>query len=234
MTAYLGSKATIAWKIAQTLERYQRDRIFWEPFCGALNVTTELSVNGPGSASDISLPLISLYHAMLEGWEPPTNLTRQDYCRFLQLPDTDPRKAFAGFFCSFATKWAAGFSNEFDGRFKARAISLRNALVILEARDVKIEHRSFFDTEPHPDDNLVIYCDPPYEGTTNPYGTGPFDHETFWAVCRRWAICGVPIFVSEYSAPDYAELVWEVKKNVSAQGGEEVGARTERLYKVGS
>lgn len=233
MTAYLGSKATIAWKIAQSLRRYQRGRTFWEPFCGALNVTTELSLGGAGIASDISVPLISLYRAMQEGWYPPVGLSQQDYYEFMRLPDTDPRKGYAGFFASFGTKWGAGYST--NGRSaRSCARSLHHALSTLEVRGVGIECRSFFDTEPYASDELIIYCDPPYSGSTNLYGTGDFDHETFWAVCRRWAIKGVPIFVSEYSAPDFAELVWEVKKNVSVQGGTEMDARIERFYKVGS
>jgi len=235
VTAYLGSKATIAWKIAQTLKRYQRGRRFWEPFCGALNVTTELSLNGPGMASDISVPLISLFRAIQDGWEAPANVSRQDYHDFTRLPDSDPHKGFAEFFVSFGTKWGGGYArSQNDGRYLSIVQSLRRTLITLEVRGVSIECRSFFDTEPHAAEELTIYCDPPYEGTTNPYGTGDFDHETFWAVCRRWAICGVPVFVSEYSAPDFAELLWEVKKNVSVQGGTEVGARIERLYKVGS
>ena len=44
--------------------------------------------------------------------------------------------------------------------------------------------------------NSVIYCDPPYKGTTG-YVTD-FDHDRFWAWVRKQT---VPVFVSEYSAP---------------------------------
>lgn len=46
-------------------------------------------------------------------------------------------------------------------------------------------------------EGAVIYCDPPYNGTSD-YGM-KFDHEAFWSWCRT---VSNPIVISEYNAPD--------------------------------
>ena len=44
--------------------------------------------------------------------------------------------------------------------------------------------------------NSVVYCDPPYKGTTG--YTRSFDHDRFWEWVRE---CPHPVYVSEYTAP---------------------------------
>jgi len=235
MVAYVGSKAAIAGHIGATLRRYQHNRRFWEPFCGGLNVTLELSLNGEGVASDIHLPLISLYRAILDGWNPPTNITGKNYHDFMRLPDNDPRKGFVGFFDSFGGMWGRTHARRNPSNLRATARKIASVLRTLEVRGTSIEHRSFFDVPPHRDDDLIIYADPPYSDCDRRiYGLGAFDTPAFWNRCREWAGMGVPVFVSEYEAPSFAELIWEVKKNVGICKGQRVNAITERLYKVGS
>lgn len=67
-------------------------------------------------------------------------------------------------------------------------------------------------------ENCIIYCDPPYAGTTK--YKDDFDHESFWHWCRNKAKQGHTVFVSEYTAPDDFECVWsqEVKSSLSANG----------------
>ncbi len=60
--------------------------------------------------------------------------------------------------------------------------------------------------------NAIIYCDPPYEGTTK-YATGGFDHKAFWQWCREKVSEGHKVFVSEYNAPNDFVCVWEKKVN---------------------
>ena len=52
-------------------------------------------------------------------------------------------------------------------------------------------------------DGDVVYCDPPYEGTSG-YGR-EFDHEAFWQWCRTRDF---PVYVSEYRAPEDFISVW--------------------------
>ena len=53
----------------------------------------------------------------------------------------------------------------------------------------------------------VVYCDPPYAGTSG-YGC-EFDHDAFWEWVRTRTY---PVYVSEYRAPDDFIPVWEKQK----------------------
>ena len=52
-------------------------------------------------------------------------------------------------------------------------------------------------------DGDVVYCDPPYAGTTG-YGR-EFDNEAFWQWCRTRDF---PVYVSEYRAPEDFISIW--------------------------
>lgn len=86
---------------------------------------------------------------------------------------------------------------------------------------------SFFDVHPQP--GLVVYCDPPYRGTSG-YGT-EFDFELFDARVLEWARFG-PVYVSEYSFP-HGRVVWERASTTTLRSGQG-GAKPhiERLYEV--
>ena len=56
-------------------------------------------------------------------------------------------------------------------------------------------------------DGDVVYCDPPYEGTSG-YGR-EFDHEAFWQWCRTRDF---PVYVSEYRAPEDFISIWHKEK----------------------
>ena len=56
-------------------------------------------------------------------------------------------------------------------------------------------------------DGDVVYCDPPYEGTSG-YGR-EFDHEAFWQWCRTRDF---PVYVSEYRAPEDFISIWYKEK----------------------
>ena len=77
-------------------------------------------------------------------------------------------------------------------------------------------------------ENSIIYCDPPYKGTTQ--YKDKFDHFAFYAWCREMKRKGHTVFVSEYSMPNDFVCVWEkeVSSNldVSSKGKKE----TEKLF----
>ena len=75
----------------------------------------------------------------------------------------------------------------------------------------------------------MIYCDPPYQGTTK-YATKGFDHEDFWQWCREMKAQGHTIFISEYNAPDDFKCVWE-KEVINGFGGKANSNKgTEKLF----
>lgn len=81
-------------------------------------------------------------------------------------------------------------------------------------------------------ENCLIYCDPPYEGTTS-YKTDYFDHGKFWDWCRKMSRNNL-VFVSEYKAPEDFICVWEgnIKTNFSSQRNEATHIAVEKLFKL--
>lgn len=56
-------------------------------------------------------------------------------------------------------------------------------------------------------DESVIYCDPPYMGTTG-YSDG-INHDEFWQWCRERVYDGHKVYISEYQAPGDFITIWK-------------------------
>ena len=80
--------------------------------------------------------------------------------------------------------------------------------------------------------NAVIYCDPPYQGTTK-YETESFEYDGFWNWCREMSKENW-LFVSEYNAPDDFECIWskEHLANFDCNRGDDKSkkVRVEKLF----
>lgn len=76
----------------------------------------------------------------------------------------------------------------------------------------------------------LIYCDPPYEGTTS-YKTKVFDHAKFWNWCRKMSDNNL-VFISEYNAPGDFMPVWsgEIKTNFSSTRPSATHNAVEKLF----
>lgn len=75
--------------------------------------------------------------------------------------------------------------------------------------------------------NAVIYCDPPYQGTTK-YATDTFDYKTFWNWCREMSKNNY-VFISEYNAPEDFLCIWSKGVTTSLKVHEHEN-RTEKLF----
>lgn len=75
--------------------------------------------------------------------------------------------------------------------------------------------------------NAVIYCDPPYAGTTG-YNGEAFDHAAFYNWCREQT---APLFVSEYNMPEDFTLVDTIEKpKLFSSNGTSAEKTLEKLY----
>lgn len=234
---YLGGKFHIGKAIAQVVAPRG---IFWEPFCGGLNVSRHLAAYGPGVVSDACAPLIALYQGVRAGWVPPSSVTREQWQAAKSLPDSDPMKAFCGFGVSFGGKWFGGYVADrklSDGatRRAARAASWGLVSDLRAMTSCVLARLSFFDVHPDtsPTQPECIYADPPYEGTTGYGAVEPFNHALFWAYCWRWAQRGVRVFVSEYNAGAVpVRVVWEQERERRLGGTQGSRTAVERLFQV--
>ena len=231
---YMGSKAKIAKHILPIiLEDRRPDQWYVEPFAGGMN--TICKVSGKRLAADTSFHLIEMWKAIVLGWQPPGFIDRDEYSLIRQRPqDYPPHLAgWVGFNCSYSGKWFGGYA----GRVKTKAGTIRDYQaeaiknVLNQAKSLKdvvfvANDYLYLDVPPE----SIIYCDPPYEGTTK-YDKS-IDHNLFWKWVRNKTLQGNRVFVSEYKAPGDFACVWEgkVKSSLSANG--RYGASKESTEKL--
>jgi DNA adenine methylase len=237
---YLGGKTLIAKALAAVIADYRRPgQAVWDAFCGGLSVTAALEEDGPVYATDINAALIALYQAVQGGWRPPAVVSRATWEAAKALPDSDPMKAFCGFGCSFGGKWFGGYAapryvqktaTTHGGVSNPIVSSLRALARRALDRTIQFSAVDFLAVEPGPTERL-IYCDPPYAGTTGYDGAPPFDHDRFRARVASWARF-TDVFVSEYDFP-LGACIWSAPATLKVSGGTGQG-RTERLYLVSS
>jgi DNA adenine methylase len=224
---YLGGKTRIAKELGPYLAARLEGRVLVEPFCGALNIT--VTQTGPRIAADANPYLFMLYSALRAGWSPPEVLSEEGWCEIRRHMDvSDPLTAFAGFGCSFGGKWFAGYAGRSGRNYAGEAArSLRRKMIACEEVTFALaDYRDWSFGEQH-----LVYCDPPYAGTTGYGAVGHFDSGAFWARTREWARRGATVFVSEYSAPAGTRCVWEKAVRTDMHGAGRSG-RVERLFEV--
>lgn len=237
---YMGGKTRIAKQIAAEIDKVRKPgQLVWDAFCGGLSVSVTLSKNGPVLASDACLPLISLYKAVQDGWDPPTEVSKETWQAAKLLPDTDPMKAFCGFGCSYGGLWFSSYARnrpitrktgESAGYAKPATTS-RN-LILRRTNTVKnIDHIDFINVVPttsYP----IIYCDIPYENTEPYPGTNEFNRSEFMVKINEWSKYS-HIFISEYNFP-HGNVVWstelDCRLNVRSHG--KARKTVERLYHI--
>ena len=98
-------------------------------------------------------------------------------------------------------------------------------------KDIIFECRSF-DTINENISNFVIYCDPPYRGTTK-YKTEEFPYETFYDWCRKMSKNNI-VLVSEYNMPSDFECIWSKETLANFDSNRKVNddknKRVEKLF----
>jgi len=203
--SYLGGKTLLGSKIAQQVRSRRRNfQPIIEPFCGMASVTQRL-FPGPIYASDSCRPLILCLKAVQAGWVPPDFISEEEYYELKAAWKEGVESAligFVGFNCSWGGKWFAGYARSGD-----RNLCLECKRDILrkmkQCKDVIFEHKNYKNLTPN---NALIYCDPPYAGTTG-YGE-TFDTKMFWRTARRWSKTNT-VIISEYVAPPDFKIIAE-------------------------
>lgn len=217
---YMGSKNRIAKKILSIILEERKDGQFYvEPFVGGANMIDKVTGNRIGG--EFNHYVASMWIELQKGITPPT-ITRDDYKDIKDNKENHPDwlVGWAGIACSYSGKWFGGFAGEVKTKGGIRdyqAEAHKNLKKQIEnLKGVKFISSSYDDLE-IPACSL-IYCDPPYEGTTG-YKDN-FNHVEFWDWCRKMSKEGHKIFISEYNAPEDFVEVWsqEVSSSLSANG----------------
>ena len=227
---YMGGKHYLKKKItAAILAHTNRRGDYHEPFIGGANMFEEIAPHFKNLfVSDLHKDLILLYQAVANGWDPPSEVSRELYDS-LRHDKPSALRGFAGFGVSFGGIWFSGYAK--DHKNQRYAECSRNALLRVKPslQRASIQCKSFAQCTPR--SNSVVYCDPPYRGTASYKVYDEFDHDRFWKTMQAWSMFGLDVFVSEYSAPEGWEPIWETEALVYVKKtSEKRHARTEKLF----
>jgi len=224
---YFGGKQKISKYIAEVINDIPGN-YYYEPFVGGGSVLEKVSKH-TRIASDINKYLISMYNSLQNGWIPPKSVSEEEYNYIKNNKEEDLALAgFVGFGCSFGGKFFGGYAR--DKRKKEDfAFTASNSLInqLPKIKNVEFFCGNYLCFAPI---NYIIYCDPPYVGTTK-YSNESFDHELFWKTMRKWSKNNI-VFISEYVAPNDFECVLEIPTRTDMRNkNNNLIPRVEKLFK---
>ena len=213
---YLGGKYRQGKEIAQVLKEYgEKHKIkkYIESFCGALGVAIRMVDDYNVHISDNHKDLIMLWKEVKVGkFKYPKTVSERTYNRFKKSNEPSAMRAFIGFGCSFGGKWFSSFAEDYN----TNRISICNGTVSGLKKTTnkikkikKIKHQSYEKWKPV---NCLIYCDPPYQNTTQYNTDSDFNHYEFWNKVRECSKNNI-VIVSEYTAPKDFKCIWKKSKN---------------------
>lgn len=233
---YMGGKARQAKDIRETIARLRGNRTrYVEPFMGGGSVLAAVAPDFDHVVgADASESLIELWKAVVsDEWHPPVHMTKEVYDAMKRYETACPLKGWAGYGASYQGKYFGGFNGNATHRDymaeNARGLE-RKAAILREHPDLTLTHANY--TEHTVNANTVVYCDPPYAGTTAYKAANAFDHEWFWEIMRRWTEAGALVLVHEYTAPKWWVPV-HTKDRVEVMSRKSTGARAESIFVYG-
>ena len=208
---YMGSKNRLAKDLVPIIQSYINENTvgYLEPFVGGANIIDKINHHNK-IGCDIHKYLIALLKALSNGYEPPKNITEEEYKNIKNNIDNyeDHFLGYVGFQLSYGAKWFDTFRRDKIGKRKYDEEAYRNVMKQApNLKDIKFLNASFTQLPKDKIKGYVIYCDPPYNGTAK-YSTDDFPYEEFYDWCREMSKNNV-VLISEYSMPDDFECIWE-------------------------
>lgn len=203
-----------------------------EPFVGGANMIDKVPIEFKRYGFDVNAHLITALIDIRDNTNKlPNELSELDYKK-IKGTEVKSIDSWLRFVCSFGGKFDNGYSREkgsddttFCGYGKRNALKQSPNIQNVEFICNTFEDLSF--------KNALIYCDPPYKGTTS-YKTNPFPYEVFYDWCRKMKNKGNIIFVSEYSMPEDFKEVWhgEIKTNFASSRTKATHNAIEKLFTI--
>lgn len=95
-------------------------------------------------------------------------------------------------------------------------------------KDITFDDADYKDLDVEAINGTVIYADPPYENTKKFANAASFNYNEFWAKMDKFSENNI-VLVSELSAPDNWECIWEKSVNRSIKATDKSVA-TEKLF----
>lgn len=228
---YMGSKNRIAKELIPIItEKLKPNQWYVEPFVGGANMIDKIE-HPYKLGADNNKYLIALLEAVQNGQELPEYINKDEYIAVKTNKDNYPDwyVGFVGFVSSFRAKFFGGYSGYCTTKtgIQRNYIKERINNILKQNLDgIKLVCSSY-DALDIPA-NSIIYCDPPYNGTTKYKDS--FDSDAFWQWCRDKAKEGHSVYVSEYNAPEDFKCIWE--KQINSNLGGTSKTATEKLFTI--
>lgn len=213
---YMGSKNRIAKHLLPImLEEAEKHNITtWvEPFVGGANMIDKVPSSYKRIGIDYNPHTIEALIAIRDLVDKLPTEVSEEYYKTLKGAKPDPVTSLIRFGASFGGKFENGYARSFTNKGvprnhwdEAKRNAQKQSPNLQGVKFINGSYEEYSDFE-----NCLIYCDPPYEGTTS-YKTGSFDHAKFWDWCRKMSEKNL-VFVSEYNAPEDFECIWEGEVN---------------------
>lgn len=229
----MGSKNRIAKYILPIMLKEMEDKGYttWvEPFVGGGNMIDKVPSVFRRFGCDLNPHAICALIAIRDHVNILPSTVSEDEYKAIKGTPANPVDSWIRFVCSVGGGFGNGFARDktcrnYANEGKSNAIKQSPKL-----QGVTLLQGSYKDFH---FESSLIYCDPPYQGTTG-YKTGEFNHEEFFEWCREMKSKGNSVFVSEYNAPEDFECVWqgEIKTNFASQRSEATHKAVEKLFRV--
>jgi DNA adenine methylase len=217
MPAYQGGKARLGKRIYNVIKKYDNGQPYFEPFIGMGGVMINFANEDSQReliACDYNKDLILFWRAIQDGWQPPSECSREEYNRLKNSSSSSSAlRCFIGIFASYSASWFNGYRLTKGNRYLEEAT--RGLAKMTSIYKVKfIESASYDSFSPK---GQLIYCDPPYRGNKlNSKYFHNFDHDHFWQTMREWSKDNT-VLISEASAPNDFECIWESHSNCNTR-----------------
>lgn len=181
---------------------------------------------------DIEPYVIACLSALRDGWIPPLRVTEEEYKDIKEHKEKYPDYlvGYCGYQLSYGGKFFGGYRRDKIGkRDYCREAYNFTFKQVPNLAGIEFGVKDYRDLEYVED--AVIYCDPPYRGTTK-YDVGNFEYEMFYDWCRRMGKKNT-VLISEYEMPKDFECIWSKSVKVCMDSNRDVGeVKTERLFRV--
>lgn len=217
---YMGSKNRIAKYILPIILKDRKPNQWYvEPFVWGANMIDKVDGNRIGWEFNEYIAEMWIY--LQKWWIPNKEYSREQYYDIKNNSNNYPKNEvwYVGINCSYSWVWFWSYA----GKTKTKIWTIRDyqdeafrntQSQIKLLKWVNFIHCSYKDLEIP--ENSIIYCDPPYEWTSQ--YKDKFNHEDFWKWCREKKQEWHTIFISEYNAPEDFKCVYEmeVKSSLSS------------------
>lgn len=229
MLHYTGGKSRMKKIIVGLIEKYRAPhQRYLEPFVGMGTIALSLDPkDGPRWVNDYDPDVCAIWRAAKRGWKPPPPSqlpSRETWARYKKSVRPSALRSFYGWALAFGgIKYSSYNPKQYVWNYNKYMKSYK------KTKGIKLTCGSYLKLHPK---GMLIYCDPPYEKTTNiQYKSGTsFDFPLFWKTMRKWSRSNTVLISSSYNIPKDFKVI--AKKRIPFRIRRGMGPHQWRTEKV--